>query len=171
MTIEHILAIDNGTQSVRAMLFDLHGNLIAKKRIQIQPYFSRNVGWAEQDPIVFWNAVCDACQSLWQMNEVDKSTIKGVGLTTQRSTLINLDENQQPLRPAIHWLDQRRTDNLPPIGGLWGFLFLISGMKDTIQYFQAEAEANWIKTHQPDIWNKTNKFVLLSGYLTHKLIG
>lgn len=171
MTDEHILAIDNGTQSVRAMLFDLHGNLIAKQRIPIQPYFSNKPGWAEQDPIVFWGAVCDACQGLWQLKNVDRNTIKGVGLTTQRSTLINLDKNQQPLRPAIHWLDQRRTRGLDPISGLWGFLFQISGMKDTVKYFQAEAEANWIKTHQPEIWKKTDKFVLLSGYLTYKLIG
>jgi sugar (pentulose or hexulose) kinase len=171
MTDEHILAIDNGTQSVRAMLFDLHGNLIAKQRIPIQPYFSNKPGWAEQDPAVFWEAVCEACQGLWQLKNVDKNAIKGVGLTTQRSTLINLDKNHQPLRPAIHWLDQRRTQGLEPIGGLWGLLFLISGMKDTVNYFQAEAEANWIKTHQPEIWKKTDKFVLLSGYLTYKLIG
>ena len=171
MKNDHILAIDIGTQSVRAMLFDLQGNLTAKQRTPIQPYFSQRPGWAEQDPAVFWNALCEACHGLWRLDGVDKNTIKGVGITTQRSTLINLDQNNQPLRPAIHWLDQRRTQGLEPIGGLWGLLFLISGMKDTVEYFQAEAEANWIKTHQPEIWQKTDKFVLLSGYLTYKLIG
>ncbi len=171
MAGEQILAIDNGTQSVRALLFDLQGQLIAKKRILIQPYYSRNPGWAEQDPEVFWNAICQACQELWKMKGVDKNAIVGVGLTTQRSTLINLDKHQQPLRPAIVWLDQRRTENLKPVGGLWGFLFKIAGMQETVRYLQAEAEANWIQTHQPEIWRETDKFVLLSGYLTYKLIG
>jgi sugar (pentulose or hexulose) kinase len=171
MAGEQILAIDNGTQSVRALLFDLRGNLIAKKRIPIQPYYSDKPGWAEQDPLVFWQGVCQACQALWQMDGVDKEAIVGVGLTTQRSTMINLDENQQPLRPAIVWLDQRRTEGLPPVRGLWGLLFKLAGMQETVRYLQAEAEANWIRTHQPEIWKQTDKFVLLSGYLTYKLTG
>lgn len=171
MAGEHILAIDNGTQSVRALLFDLKGNLIAKNRVPIQPYYSQNPGWAEQDPDVFWQGVCQACQGLWQIEGVDPEAIVGVGLTTQRSTVINLDQHQQPLRPAIVWLDQRRTEGLPPVGGLWGLLFKLAGMQDTVRYFQAEAEANWIKTYQPEIWQKTDKYVLLSGYLTHKLTG
>ena len=44
-------------------------------------------------------------------------------------------------------------------------------MSETVRYFQAEAEANWIKQHQPEIWAKTHKFLLLSGYLTYRLTG
>ena len=44
---ELILAIDNGTQSVRALIFDLRGSLVAKARVPIEPYFSRQPGWAE----------------------------------------------------------------------------------------------------------------------------
>jgi len=168
---ETILAIDNGTQSVRALIFDLRGNLVAKKRVPIQPYFSKKPGWAEQYPAVFWDGVCEACQALWMMDGVDKSSIVGVGLTTQRSTVINLDKDKKPLRPAIVWLDQRRTENLKPVGGLWGLLFKLAGMKDTVRYLQAEAEINWIKTHQPEIWGRTDKYVYLSGYLTNKLVG
>ncbi len=171
MAGEQILAIDNGTQSVRALIFDLRGNLIAKKRVPIQPYYSDKPGWAEQDPLVFWRGVCEACQGLWEMEGVRKDAIVGVGLTTQRSTVINLDANQQPLRPAIVWLDQRRTEGLEPVKGLWGFLFKLAGMQETVAYLQAETEANWIKTYQPEIWEKTEKYVFLSGYLTHKLTG
>jgi len=105
MSGERILAIDNGTQSVRAMIFDLQGSLVAKARVPIEPYTSSQPGWAEQDPAVFWQAVCTACQQLWLVAGVDKSSIAGVTLTTQRSTLVNVDEKGQPLRPAIHWLD------------------------------------------------------------------
>jgi len=171
MAGEQMLAIDNGTQSVRALIFDLSGNLIAKKRIPIQPYYSQKPGWAEQDPDVFWKGVCEACQGLWEMEGVNKEAIAGVGLTTQRSTVINLDEDHHPLRPAIVWLDQRRTENLEPVGGLWGLLFKLSGMQETVRYLQAEAEANWIKTNQPEIWKRTDKYIFLSGFLTYKLTG
>jgi sugar (pentulose or hexulose) kinase len=44
-------------------------------------------------------------------------------------------------------------------------------MSGTVRYLQAEAEANWIRTYQPDVWKKTYKYLFLSGYLTHRLTG
>jgi sugar (pentulose or hexulose) kinase len=166
-----ILSIDNGTQSVRAMLFDAQGRLQAKNRVPIEPYYSLETGWAEQDPQVFWHALCQACQGLWAMQENFKERVAGVALTVQRSTVINLDRQGQPLRPAIVWLDQRRTPGLKPVAGLWGLAFRLVGASETVAYLQAEAEANWIHTHQPEIWNKTYKYVFLSGYLTYLLTG
>ena len=57
-----ILAIDNGTQSVRALLFDLRGNIVAKCQVPLEAYFSRQPGWAEHEPEDYWQAVCRACQ-------------------------------------------------------------------------------------------------------------
>ncbi len=166
-----LLAIDNGTQSVRALLFDLEGNLVAKSQIPIEPYFSDAPGLAEQDPQLFWDAVCQACQSLWKIAEVKKDRIAAVAVTTQRSTVINVDAQGKPLRPAIVWLDQRSTHGLKPVSGLWGLAFRLSGMTRTIRYLQSEAECNWIRTHQPEIWEKTHKYLFLSGYLTYLLTG
>lgn len=166
-----VLAIDHGTQSVRALLFDLRGNLLAKSRVPIEPYVSQAPGLAEQDPEVFWQALCRACQELWLIPGVDRSAIAGAALTTQRSTLINVDSSGRPLRPAIVWLDQRRTSGLKPVGGLWGLAFRLAGMTETVAYLQAEAEANWIRTHQPEIWARTHKYLFLSGFLTYRLTG
>lgn len=171
MSKDLILAIDNGTQSVRALLFDSGGNLVAKIRIPIEPYFSKAPGLAEQHPQVFWEAICQACQGLWTIQGISKDRIAGVALTTQRSTVINVDQDGRPLRPAIIWLDQRRAEGLKPVGGLWGLLFRLSGMSGTVAYLQAEAEANWIRTHQPEIWAKTARYLFLSGYLTYLFTG
>lgn len=173
MTAKYVMAIDQGTQSARAIVFDLKGNLIAVKKVPIQPYYSTQPGWAEQDPLVFWEAICQACQGLWHEKGINPQDIAGVGLTTQRSTVINLDSDLNPLRPAMVWLDQRRTpkNKLPSISVLWKFLFALSGMTDTVSYIQSEAEANWLATYQPEIWKETEKIVYLSGYLTYKLTG
>jgi len=171
MSAQNLLAIDNGTQSVRALLFDPQGNLLAKQRVAIEPYYADAPGQAEQDPAVFWNAVCQACQGLWQQPGVEKESIAAVALTTQRGTVLNLDAGGNPLRPAMIWLDQRRTEGLKPVGGLWGLAFAAAGASDTVAYLQAEAEANWIRTRQPDIWSATRHYLLLSGYLTHLLTG
>jgi sugar (pentulose or hexulose) kinase len=169
MTKEHLLAIDVGTQSARALTFDLQGNLLFKAQIPLPDYSAPKPGWAELEPILFWESLCQACHKLWAMPGVDKAQIAGVALTTQRNVIINLDKEGQPLRPSIHWSDQRRTAGLPNVGGVWGALFAVSGMTNTIRYLQAEAKTNWIRTNQPEIWAKTAKIVLLSGYLTHRM--
>jgi len=168
---QYLLSIDNGTQSVRALLFDLEGNLIGKSQIHLEAYFSEHPGWAEQHPEYFWKNLCLACQSLWDQVKIDKKDIAGLSITTQRATMINLDRQAKPLRPAIIWLDQRNTKGLKPINGLWGMAFKLAGASKTIRYFQAEAEANWIQRHQPEIWEKTDKYLLLSGYLIHRFTG
>jgi sugar (pentulose or hexulose) kinase len=171
MTSDYILAIDNGTQSVRALLFDLRGNLVAKSLVPLEPYFSEEPGWAEQHPQYYWDSLCQACEQLWNKIEIPRSAIAGVALTTQRTTVVNVDREGQPLRPAIVWLDQRRTEGLEPVGGLWGLAFKLVRMSETVAYLQAEAEANWIRTHQPEIWEQTHKYLFLSGYLTYRLTG
>ncbi|MES2325589.1 MAG: FGGY-family carbohydrate kinase [Pseudomonadota bacterium] len=166
-----ILAIDNGTQSVRAILFDLDGNIVAKSQVHLQAYFSDHPGWAEHDPEGYWQAVCEACQGLWLQPGADKAGVQGVAVTTQRGTVVNLDKDGKPLRPAITWLDQRRTDVVPPMGKWWTLAFRLARVKGTIDFFRGEAEINWIKAHQPDIWARTDKFLLLSGYLNYRLCG
>lgn len=168
---DHLLAIDNGTQSVRALLFDLEGNLAAKSRVPLEPYYSNRPGWAEQDPDYYWESLCKACRQLWTLEGVKKERIKGVALTTQRATMICVDRNGTPLRPAIVWLDQRRAEGVEPLGGLWGAAFKLAGVSNTVAYLQAEAEANWLRLNQPKVWKKTDKYLFLSGYLTHRLTG
>jgi sugar (pentulose or hexulose) kinase len=168
---DHILAIDCGTQHVRALLFDLKGNLVARSCLEIEAYVSPQPGWAEQRPEYYWECLCQACQQLWQGTDLPRESVAGVALTTQRGTVINVDRQGKPLRPAIVWLDQRRTEGLKPVGGAWGLLFKLVNMAETVAYFQAEAEANWLMTHQPEMWDQTYKYLLLSGYLTCQLTG
>ncbi len=166
-----ILAIDNGTQSVRALLFDAVGNLLAKSQVHLQAYYSDQPGWAEHDPQGYWKAVCDACQRLWQEHPGARESVAGVAITTQRATVVNLGADGLPLRPAITWLDQRRTDVVPPLSALWRTAFALAGVGGTINYFRGEAEVNWIKAEQPRIWDATHKLLLLSGYLNYRMCG
>ncbi|MCK9379632.1 MAG: FGGY-family carbohydrate kinase [Sulfuritalea sp.] len=169
MSNDYLLAIDCGTQSVRALIFDLHGHLVDKSQVDITSYQSPQPGWVENDPEEFWAALCLACQRLWTNTQVPKSSIRGVVITTQRATTINLDVHGQPLRPAIIWLDQRRADTRPKLAWWWELALRAIGMRDTIGYFAREAEANWIAQHQPAIWARTDKYLLLSGYLNYRL--
>lgn len=73
----YILSLDCGTQSVRAILFDCQGNIIGKEKVEFEPYFSRQPGWAEQEPQVFWESCCKACQTLKARQPEDWEHIRG----------------------------------------------------------------------------------------------
>ncbi|QDL54070.1 FGGY-family carbohydrate kinase [Rhodoferax aquaticus] len=171
MSKNYVLAIDNGTQSVRALIFDLHGNLVDKSQVPIESYQSPQAGWMENDPHAFWEALCLACQRLWANTTIPKSAIAGMVITTQRGTTMALDAKGEPLRPAMIWLDQRRTETAPRLKWWWELAFKAIGMRETVTHFQKEAEANWIAQHQPELWAKTSKFLLLSGYLNYRFTG
>ena len=171
MKKSYLLAIDNGTQSVRALLFDLQGNLVDKAQVTIDSYQSPEPGWMENDPEAFWQSLCQACHKLWASTPIAKSDIAGMVITTQRGSTMALDKEGKPLRPAMIWLDQRRADRTPPLSWWWEAAFAAIGMRKTIRFFQREAEANWIAQHQPELWAKTDKFLLLSGYLNYRFTG
>lgn len=165
-----ILAIDFGTQSVRALAYKQSGECFAKHQLPIDQYQHPEPGWTEHDVEGFWTLLASSCQGLW-VQGVDPSEIAAVVVTTQRATVINLDERGRPLRPAIIWTDQRRS---PPRGRLpwiWRALFALLRIRPIVENLEAEAEANWLERHQPELLAKTAHFLLLSGYLNYRLTG
>ncbi|WP_223670972.1 FGGY-family carbohydrate kinase [Kangiella shandongensis] len=169
MSEEVILAIDNGTQSLRAIIFDLAGNILAKSQIPIDNYLSEHPGWYEQHPQFFWDTLCLACQRLKQSSPEAFSKISAVAVTTLRNTVVNLDSHGEPLRPAIIWTDQRKLRHIKPLKGSWKYIFKLAGLTSTLHNFQSSCQAAWIAHHQPELWTKTDKYLLLSGYLNYKL--
>jgi sugar (pentulose or hexulose) kinase len=168
---ELILSIDAGTQSIRASLIDLNGNILDIVKTEIEPYFSVHPGWAEQDPAYYWKTLCITCKKLMKKIKYPKGSIKGVTLTSQRNTVINVDKSGKHLRPAIVWLDQRRaeTESWPSLGPK--LMLKTVGMLDAAVYTIKECDANWIRQNQPEIWNRTHKYLFLSGFFNYKLTG
>ena len=171
-TKEVLLSIDAGTQSVRVLAFDRRGKLIDYAQvIYKEPYFSTNPDWAEQDAEFLWEQLTIACHRLWSQNKVLPESILGVSVSTQRGTVINLDENGQPIRPAILWLDQRRATKLPSPGLLFRGATNLIGLKGTIDHLLKEAEVNWLQEHEPETMKKTKHYLFLSGYFNYRLTG
>ncbi|NRA85774.1 MAG: carbohydrate kinase, partial [Gammaproteobacteria bacterium] len=171
MNNNYLLAIDYGTQSVRALVFDHHGQLITKVSHKVTCYHSPHFGWAEQDPDYCWQQVCQTIQLLWQKSNILPAQIAGVALTTQRNCVVHLDDTNHALRPAIMWPDSRRATNVPLLSPRWRASFVIVGMTKRINYFQRESEINWVNENQPEIAQRTTKICFLSGYLNYKLTG
>ena len=147
MSEKTILAIDNGTQSVRAILFDLrrqHRRQIAgpSRRLFFAsiPAGPSTIRKATGRPCARHARACGRSRA-WT-----RPASQGVAVTTQRGTVINLDAQGKPLRPAITWLDQRAhltscRRSAPGGARRSGW----RGVSGTIDYFRGQAEINWIK--------------------------
>src|SRR5512141_3123006 len=108
---------------------------------------------------------------MWAAGAARREAIAGVTLTTQRATVVVTDETGRPLRPAIVWLDQRRADGVPEIGGVTGLAFRALGVRRTVAAFQADCEANWLRANEPATYRRIRHYLLLSGYLAQRLTG
>ncbi len=164
-----ILSIDCGTQSLRAILFSKKGEMLSRVQIEYEPYFSRHPGWAEQDPEVYWNSLVAACQKLRQASPLLFRTIAGVGVTTQRASMVNVDKEGNPLRPAILWMDQRKSQMVWGKKGVIKTALKLTGLEKKIKDIQTQGKCNWIMQHQPEIWEQTWKYLQISGFLNYRL--
>jgi sugar (pentulose or hexulose) kinase len=166
-----LLAVDCGTQSLRALIFDSEGNLHAAAKVEYEPYSSPHPGWAEQDAEVYWLSLCQACQKLKNSHQKLFANIAGIAITTQRDTVINVDKKGVPLRPAILWLDQRKAEVVSKLSMLDKLKTKLVGMQEAVAIIQAEGKVNWLKAHQPEIWAETYKYLQVSGFLNYRLTG
>ena len=100
-----VLAIDQGTTSTRAIVFDEAGRPGASAAIPLTQIFPAP-GWVEHDPEEIWNAVREVCSAV--VREVGAANIAAVGITNQRETTVVWDRaTGTPLHNAIVWQDRR----------------------------------------------------------------
>ncbi|MBU0971239.1 MAG: FGGY-family carbohydrate kinase [Proteobacteria bacterium] len=171
METKTILAIDSGTQSLRALLFAEDGTLLARDQQSYSPYYSLHPGWAEQDPDIYWNSLAAACNCLKKKQPLAFAAIAGVGVASQRASLINVDKEGRVLRPAIIWLDQRAARPVFGAKGVLNFGLRLTGLEKKLMDIQSQGKGNWIIQNQPEIWEKTHKYLQVSGFLNHRLTG
>jgi sugar (pentulose or hexulose) kinase len=166
-----LLALDCGTQSLRAMLFAPNGSLLHKVKIEYEPYQRSRPGWAEQDAELYWRSLCQATQALQAQDGEAFARVKGVGVTTQRATMVFVDDAGNPLRPALTWLDTRKARAEYRPCWVKRLVFRALGVLEALQTTQKDGKPNWVRQNQPEIWARTHKILQVSGFLNHRLTG
>ncbi len=110
MVKRYILAVDQGTTSSRALVFDEKGSLLAKSRCEFQQSFPNN-GWVEHDPEEIWQTTLLCCQQAIKKSDLLASDIAAMGITNQRETTLMWEKKTgKVIYPAIVWQDRRTTN-------------------------------------------------------------
>jgi len=106
----YLLAIDQGTTSSRAIVFDLDGHIIASSQQEFPQIFPQD-GWVEHDPEAIWSTTEETCRDAIKKASLQASDILSIGITNQRETTVVWDkETGKPLYNAIVWQDRRTAD-------------------------------------------------------------
>lgn len=104
---DYILAIDQGTTSSRAIVFDGTGNSVAVAQQEFHQYFPRD-GWVEHDAVEIWESTLAVCRKALEEAQVDAAGLAGIGITNQRETTVIWDRaSGAPIHHAIVWQDRR----------------------------------------------------------------
>jgi len=107
---KYILAIDQGTTSTRALLYDKNGDIVEKAQKEFTQYYPKP-GWVEHDPEEIWNSTIGVINNVIKKSEIKPYDIDSIGITNQRETTVVWDKNTgEPLYNAIVWQCRRTSD-------------------------------------------------------------
>jgi len=170
---KYILAIDEGTSSARAILFDFQANPVAIGRSDFPLYYPEEA-WVEQNALEIFQAQIQAIQECLNHSKIDISEIQAVGITNQRETTVLWDtETGLPVYNAIVWQDRRTTDRCDELRKL-NLTEKIKNKTGLVPdpYFSA-TKIEWILNHVPGVREKANagkiKFGTIDTWLLWKL--
>ena len=166
-----LLGIDVGTGGTRALLIDETGAVIASAIHEHEPFASPRSGWAEQDPQDWWKACQAAVRKLLQANDTPASEIACVGLSGQMHGAVLLDRNDEVLRPALIWCDQRTAAECRYLNDTIGPQRLVELTSNPALTNFTLTKLLWVRTNEPNIWRRFQSFLLPKDYVRLRLTG
>ncbi|RFP10824.1 MULTISPECIES: glycerol kinase GlpK [unclassified Duganella] len=172
---KYILALDQGTTSSRAILFDHQGHICGSAAQEFPQHFPQP-GWVEHDPNEIWNSQLTVARKVLHDNHVDGSQILAIGIANQRETTVVWDRKSgEPIAPAIVWQDRRTADYCEALraDGKAKKITSITGL-ELDAYFSA-TKLKWLLDHVPGARERARHGALAFGtidsWLTYKLTG
>ncbi len=166
---KYILAIDQGTSSCRAVLFDAAFKIIGIEQKETKTIYPQT-GWVEQDANEIWANQLDAMRKLLRQTGVKIPEIAGIGITNQRETTVVWDKTGKPVYNAIIWQDSRTAEKCHQMqeSELAEYIPQAAGLVIN-PYFSATKLA-WILENVPEARTKAENGELLFGTIDSWLI-
>lgn len=166
----YLIGVDLGTSGTKTVLFAEDGTVAASCTIEYPLYQPQN-GWAEQDPLDWWNAVCGTTKAVIAKAGISASEIKGVGLSGQMHGLVMLDKSGNVLRKSIIWCDQRTAKECEEITQKVGAGNLIKITANPALTGFTASKIMWVKNNEPEIYEKCAHILLPKDFIRYKLTG
>ncbi|MGO8960903.1 MAG: xylulokinase [Streptosporangiaceae bacterium] len=166
----YLIGADIGSQSVKAVLLDPDGRTVAtagRAHVMAHPA----AGWAEQDPASWRAGLTSAVRELTTKADVAGPQVSHLGLASQVDGVVPVDDRQQPLRPAIIWLDRRAAAQAEVLAAKLGSerIFGCTGLNADSSHIAPKLM--WLREHEPETFGAAACFPPVGGYLLGWLTG
>lgn len=163
------LIYDFGTSSLKAALYDSDMELLCIKSSEFNYEYSKETH-VELEADELWKSLVKITHQI--ENEVSLDKVKTINITSNGETVIPVDADGKPLRKAMIWLDSRAKKQAARLENCIGIerFYEITG-QDVIDSIWPVNKIRWIYENEPEIYNKTWKFLLLKDYIIYMLTG
>jgi xylulokinase len=178
---KYVIAIDVGTSGTKVGLVNLDGKVVASAGGRYESIFLPN-GGVEQDPAIWWKLVTSGIKEVVKVSGAAPEEIVAIGVTSQWSVIVAVDEHAEPLMNAISWMDSRGGKyNARMVNGfpnLMGYdvrklikWIDIVGYPPSFEGTDSFAHILFIKNELPEIYRKTYKFLEPLDFINMRFTG
>lgn len=168
-----LLGIDLGTSSIKVSIVDsANGQTVSTAQYPDTEtsISSPHVGWAEQDPEMWWQNTQQAIKKAINNGNLAPHRIAAIGISYQMHGLVLLDKNAQVLRPSIIWCDSRAVGQGEKAFESIGEQNCLSHLLNSPGNFTASKLA-WVKENEPEVYAKIDKIMLPGDFLAQRFTG
>ena len=167
--VKFLLGIDGGTECIKTGVYDLRGNLLGINAFYYKTYHE-HPGWAEQKIEEWREGLIKSIKQAIKIAGVNPKDIAGVGYDATCCTVVFIDENNNPVRDAIIWMDVRASEEAAFIESLdmpqrkyngWGPV--------SAEWFPCKNL--WVKKYQPEVYKKSKIIAEYTDWLTNEITG
>ncbi|MEL6717362.1 MAG: FGGY family carbohydrate kinase [Bacteroidota bacterium] len=171
--MSYLLGYDLGSSSIKAALIDAKTQepltVVQSPETEME-IAAPQADWAEQEPEVWWQHICQATQKVLIQTGVDADQIKGIGISYQMHGLVLVDKDHQVIRPSIIWCDSRAVEIGNQAFQEIGKEKALSHLLNSPGNFTA-SKLKWVKENEPDTYAKIHKIMLPGDYIAMRLTG
>ena len=160
----YYLGLDVGSSSVKAALVEAKSGksiLSVHEPKNEMSISSLKNDWAEQDPNVWWKYTCTAIKRVCKESNIDPKKIISIGISYQMHGLVIVDKNGEPLRDSIIWCDSRAVNIGNDAYEKLGEDKCMSHLLNSPGIFTA-SKLKWVKENEPEVYEKTYKYMSVS---------
>ena len=167
---KYILALDQGTSSSRALVFDKGGNICSTAQREFPQIFPRS-GWVEHDPHQIWASQASVVAEAISTIGINGLDIAGIGITNQRETTIVWDkETEEPVYNAIVWQDRRTADYCDHLREEGKVDFIRDKTGLILDAYFSATKVKWILDNVPNARRRAEEGKLLFGTVDSWLV-
>lgn len=167
---QYLLGIDVGTTGTKTLLFSTDGELLGHA---YRGYEMSNpqVGYSEQNAEDWWNAVCQTVREVCADPQIGKA-VAAISLSLQGGTMVAVDKDRKPVRPAMVWNDGRGSAQMEAYireVGEAETMYQKTGWR--LGRAMLAIESRWMRDNEPELFEKTAMFLSVPDYISMKMTG